>query len=129
MSGRLRFCFFISRQEVIYPACDHSRREGNIRCWNYKDPIGSDQSGCVTRHHPQAKQELPWCGTTGTPDADCLIGQGQNIHLLSLYAISFLSNVRCLQPCGLLTMLIRLPKLVNNSTLLCFLPFYWSKKT
>lgn len=64
--------------------CEHSRREGNIRRWDYKDPVGSDQSGRVTRHHPQAKQELPWCGTTSTPNTDCLIGQeGQNVQLVS----------------------------------------------
>lgn len=60
---------------------DHSRREGNIRRWDDQDPIGSDQSGCVTRDHSQSKQELPWCGATSTPDTDCLIGQeGQNTH-------------------------------------------------
>lgn len=60
-------------EKVTYPVCAHSRREGNIRCWDYKDSVGSDQSGCVTCHHPQAKQELPWRGTASTPNTDYLI--------------------------------------------------------
>lgn len=53
----------------------YSRREGHVRRRDDEHPIGLDQSGRVTRHHPQAQQELPRCGAAGTPDADCLSGR------------------------------------------------------
>lgn len=51
----------------------HSRREGDIRGRNHQDPVGLHQSGRVTRHHPQAHQELPRRGASGSPDTYRLI--------------------------------------------------------
>lgn len=59
--------------------CHHSRWEGDAGCRNNQNPIGSDQRGCVTRHHSQAEQKLPWRGAAGAPDAERLIGRQ---HLL-----------------------------------------------
>ena len=63
----------------------HLRRERDVRCWDHKNTVGSNQSGCVARHHPQTKQELPRSRTTSTPNADRLTRQEQ----LSVHHIFF----------------------------------------
>lgn len=62
-----------TKQDVSHGISD-LRWQGDVRCRYHQYPVRSDQDWTVTCHDPKTKEELPWGGTTRTPDTDDLRG-------------------------------------------------------